>query len=429
MIENIVQYFKQEEEKEKEKEEELDGLWSKLPFHLLGLNEVELDGSCSEFSLDLLCEKKKEELLDRSWSELPFHLLCQFSARLILRDLSTFRAICKSWRLSSPMSPLRPLLDPPYSHSPCLMQLGIPKCTFFHPMHDNGSYQMDIPELQDAFIRYSKYGWLLLSKMDGSAFFFHPFDRIKIELPSYPCKEEFISMSFSFPPTSTNCFVIAIISNGSKFGIIRRGEVAWTLCEFTERFQPLGNGNPLLYKDRCYWLGLREGGLPAEVGVFDPHEHLTHPYRYKCRWKYLPYFTPPEHLEKSCNSYLLESDGKLFAVFELNDIEPSIQIYSLNLSSIGTRMKWQKVTNIGNKMLYVSSYGSFSELAVAKGMSNKIYVPNVLDNNNIFYSLQTKKYHSCFSDYSSKSISLGRELTGCTWIKPNYIDLDKGFKW
>ena len=44
MIENIVQYFKQEEEKEKEKEEELDGLWSKLPFHLLSLNEVELDG-------------------------------------------------------------------------------------------------------------------------------------------------------------------------------------------------------------------------------------------------------------------------------------------------------------------------------------------------------------------------------------------------
>ena len=56
-------------------------------------------------------------------------------------------------------------------------------------------------------------------------------------------------------------------------------------------------------------------------------------------------------------------------------------------------------------------------------------MPNVLDNNNIFYSLETKKYHSCFSDYSSKSISLWREPTKCTWIKPNYIDLDEGFKW
>uniref|UniRef100_A0A7N2M6W9 Uncharacterized protein n=1 Tax=Quercus lobata TaxID=97700 RepID=A0A7N2M6W9_QUELO len=64
-----------------------------------------------------------------------------------------------------------------------------------------------------------------------------------------------------------------------------RGEVAWTLCEFTE------------------------------------------------------YFHPIEHLDDSCNSYLLESDGKLFAVFELNQIEPSIQIYSLNLSSIETKMK------------------------------------------------------------------------------------------
>ena len=80
MIENIVQSFKQKEEKEKEKEkeEELDGLWSELRFHLLSLNEEELDGSCSGFSLDLLHEKKKEELLDRSWSELPFHLLCNF---------------------------------------------------------------------------------------------------------------------------------------------------------------------------------------------------------------------------------------------------------------------------------------------------------------------------------------------------------------
>ena len=183
------------------------------------------------------------------WASISSSL--QFSARLILKDLGTFRAICKSWQLSSPMSPLQPLLDPPYSHSPYLMQLGNHKCTFFHPMHDNGSYQMDIPELRDAFIVIqSMVG--CSSKMDGSAFFIHPFDRIKIKLPSYPCKEEFESISFSSPPTSTNCFVIAIISHGDKFGIIRRGEVAWTLCELIEHFQPIGNGNPVLYKDRCY---------------------------------------------------------------------------------------------------------------------------------------------------------------------------------
>ena len=130
MIENIVQSLKQEKEKEKEKER------------------------------------------DRSWSELPFHLLCPFSVHLILKDLSTFHAICKSWWLSSPMSPLRPLLDPTYCHSSCLMQLVEHECTFFHPMHDNGSYQMDILELRDAFIRYLKYRWVLLSKIDDNAFFF-----------------------------------------------------------------------------------------------------------------------------------------------------------------------------------------------------------------------------------------------------------------
>ena len=435
MIENIVQFFKQEEEveeereKEKKKEEELDGLSFELPFHLLSLNEEELDGSCSEFSLDVFREKEKEEVLERPWSELPFHLLCLFSAPLILRDLDTFRAICKSWRLSSPMSPLRPLLDPPYSRSPCLMSSVKQKCIFFHPMHDNVIYQMDTPELWGATIRCSKYGWLLLSRKNGSVFFFHPFDRIKIELPSYSNWKRCESMSFSSPPTSIDCFVIGIILYGEKFIIIRRGEVTWTLCEFTDYFRPFNDSNPLLYKGRCYWLGVRGYDLPAEVGIFDPHEYLSHPNQYKYRWKYLPPIIPPKHLDNSLkNSYLLESDGKLFAVFELHEIEPSIQIYSVNLS-FGPRMEWHKVTNIENKMLYVSSGGSFSELAVAKDMSNKIYLPNVLDNNSIFYSLETNKYHSCFSDYSSRNTSLGKELTNCTWIIPSCIDLDVGFKW
>ena len=84
-------------------------------------------------------------------------------------------------------------------------------------------------------------------------------------------------MSFLSPPISANCFVIGIIFYGSKFGIIMRGEVAWTLCKFTEYFRPIGNGNPLLYKGLCNWLGLREDGLPAKMGVFDPHEYLSHP--------------------------------------------------------------------------------------------------------------------------------------------------------
>ncbi|KAL0008374.1 hypothetical protein SO802_009876 [Lithocarpus litseifolius] len=410
------------------------------------LNEEELDGSCSEFSLDVFREKEKEEVLDRPWFELPFHLLCPFSAPLILRDLDTFRAICKSWRLSSPMSPLRPLLDPPYSCSPCLMslveqkytffhpmydnviyQMDTPqlwgatiryskygrlllsrkggsvfffhpfdtfraickswrlsspmspirplldppyscspclmslveqKCTFFHPMYDNVIYQMDTPQLWGAMIRYSKYGWLLLSRKGGSVFFFHPFDRIKIELPSYSNWERCESMSFSSPPTSIDCFVIGIIFYGEKFIIIRCGEVAWPLCEFTNYFRPFNDSNPLLYKGHCCWLGVREYDLPAEVGIFDPYAYLSHSNQYEYRWKYLPPIIPPKHLDNSLqNSNLLESDGNLFAVFELHEIEPSIQIYSVNIS-FGPRMEWHKATNIENKMLYVSSGGS-----------------------------------------------------------------------
>jgi len=155
-------------------------------------------------------------------------------------------------------------------------------------MHDNVIYQMDTPELWGATIRYSKYGWLLLSRKGGGVFFFHPFDRIKIELPSYSDQERCESMSFSSPPTSIDCFVIGIIFYGVKFIIIRRGEVAWTLCEFTDYFRPFNDSNPLLYKGRCYWLGVREYDLPAEVGIFVPHEYLSHPNQYKYRWNIFP---------------------------------------------------------------------------------------------------------------------------------------------
>lgn len=375
-------------------------------------------------------DEEKEEELDGSWSELPSDLLRLVSVQLFAADFTTFRAICKSWRSSSPINrPILPLLDSPYSQSPCLMSLNNfnLKCRFFHPIR-NCSYQIEIPELKGADIRFSSYGWLLLSRKDCSIFFFHPFNRIKIELPSYSYQDAFQTMCFSSPPTSADCFVIGIDDIGRRFGIIRRGEVGWTLCKFSQSFQPYGmsNCNPLLYKGRCYWLG-----NPGKVGVFDPHEYLRADDRndYLCKWNYLSFILPEDLHDIVQKSYLVESNGKLLAVFELHDYEPCIYVFSLNLSSIGPRMKWCAEKNMGNKTLYVSSGGSFSESAVVKGMSNKIFVPSVQDNSNIFYSLRTKKYHSFFNDNSSSSSSHGKELWNCTWIKPTCINLDEEFKW
>ena len=122
-------------------------------------------------------------------------------------------------------------MDSPHSQSPCLISLDNHTCKLFHPIQ-NDTYQMHIPELQGASIRFSKYGWLLLSRKDCSIFFFHPFNRIKIELPRYPQEDAFQTMCFSSPPDSIDCFVFGITFNGAKFGVIRCGEAYWTIREF-----------------------------------------------------------------------------------------------------------------------------------------------------------------------------------------------------
>ncbi|XP_030925019.1 F-box/kelch-repeat protein At1g57790-like [Quercus lobata] len=288
---------------------------------------------------------------------------------------------------------------------------------------------MHIPELQGASIRFSKYGWLLLSRKDCSIFFFHPFNRIKIELPRYPQEDAFQTMCFSSPPDSIDCFVFGITFNGAKFGIIRRGEVYWTIREFIRGFEPYGisSCSPLLYKGKCYWLG-----HAGRVGVFDLQKYMRAQdtnNEYLCRWAYHSSILLEMLGDSLHRSYLLESDGKLLAVFELHDNEPSFFIFSLNLSSIRPKMKWHPKRNMGNKLLYVSSGGSFSELAVIKGMRNMIYMPTVQGNSNVFYSFRTKKYHYFCKDHSCRTSSHGEEPINCTWINPMRIDLDEAFEW
>ena len=376
--------------------------------------------------------EKKGELL-ASWSELPPELLYQVSEHFLDLDLSNFRATCKSWRSSAPIFRCRTLLDTPDFESPYnLMSLGVlgNKCRFFHPLKCNGTNQKDIPVVLGARLHYSKKGWLLLSANDRRGdchfFFFHPFNMIKIELPTNRCA--FHTMSFSSPPTSKDCFVIGLPFWGNEFGIVRRGEESWNTFRF-KRSLPgdllLSNCNPILYKGRCYCLC--ESG---ELGVFDLNEYLRNP---ECQnsfdWTHniVPSEFPAELLDSVLQGYLLESNGQLFSVFELRDYAPCFHVFSLNPNK--SRMKWHAVKNLRDQMFYVSAAGSFSETAVARGAGNKIYLPNVEDNRCVFYSLKKKMCGSFFSEYSTRTATHGKEHNNCTWIKRTPATLDENFKW
>ncbi|KAE8037803.1 hypothetical protein FH972_010360 [Carpinus fangiana] len=59
-------------------------------------------------------------------------------------------------------------------------------------------------------------------------------------------------------------------------------------------------------------------------------------------------------------------------------------------------MVWHRVTSLENRMMYLSPGGSFLEPAVATRTSNKIYMPMIQDNKNVFYSFDTAMYHIFF---------------------------------
>lgn len=130
-------------------------------------------------------DQGKKEEPNRSWSDFPSNLLCLVSSYLFAGDFITFRSVCNSWRSSTCITlPVPPILDhaPQYSRFPCLMSTDCDKCRFYHPTY-NWTSLMEIPELLESRILFSKYGWLLLTRDYRSVFFYSPYIIAKVELP------------------------------------------------------------------------------------------------------------------------------------------------------------------------------------------------------------------------------------------------------
>ncbi|KAL3498694.1 hypothetical protein ACH5RR_041426 [Cinchona calisaya] len=354
---------------------------------------------------DVVCNDNQEKKgeLERCWSDLPVDIIDLIRLYLFARDSSAFNATCRSWRSTTAI--LRPLPPPggcPHRQSPCLMfieKFGI--CKFFHPIY-NDFYFMEIPEIANARLRYSRFGWLLLSQEDSSTkniFFFNPFTRIKIELPRIPFEDGFVSLCFTAPPTSSDCVVMGV--SGFLFysvAMIRLGDQNWSIDENDKKFR-LAECHPILYRGRYYCLG-----ADGNVGIYNPKDHT-------CDVILKPLDT--KVIESLRQAFFAEFDGKLLAVFVYGH-EREVHVWRLNLS----KMNWFPVQSLGDKMLFVSRGSSFVETASVSGIANKIYFSKFYGNSGVFYSLSTKKYHSYTGGFSSHTGHKLRDFPLSTWIKP-----------
>ncbi|WCJ33937.1 F-box family protein [Euphorbia peplus] len=359
-------------------------------------------------------EQKKQdedEHVTSAWSQLLPELLSTISLHVFrggdVGALAVIPSVCKSWNDSLDVNRIaflirKSLLDPPLKplarEYPCLITLKGSLCKFFHPSH---VFTMDFPELSGSYIRFSKFGWLLLSKTYyvedySSYFFFNPFTRQKIPLPY--CMKWFYSMSFSSPPTSSNCFVIGMTWDG-RFAITNRGEENW---EFYGTFkiaeEYVSCSHLVLCGNRCYAIG-----DDSNILVFDLKQKVTKSIGTPFPWR--------SSLVEA--TYLVENEAELSVVIVFSD-EQKVYVSKMNES----KRQWMPIEALRNTMLFVSKTSSMLKPAPVKASSNKIYFPKILNNQMyVPYCLDTKKYTSFLRDYISGSPWNVKQWVNCAWIE------------
>ncbi|XP_026414874.1 uncharacterized protein LOC113310418 isoform X3 [Papaver somniferum] len=257
---------------------------------------------------------------------------------------------------------------------------------YINPMHNKENYLMNIPNLLKGFrIRFSKGGWLLLSK-GKTLFFYNPFTRSTVKLPVLPDSYHhyaFTGISFSSLPTSSDCVVFGI---GKEFDCdwieilsIQRGDQSWTHNVYNNVYLHPGRepvyfqltfNNPVFFCGVFYSLDIN--GI---LGVFKFGSGIS--------WEVLAMVAPP-NCEFIYKSFLVECDGKLMSVL-LGHLGKWVRIFRLN----ETDMIWVEVKHLGQHMLCISNTSCVSAMAPTSRMENKIYFPRLHNEGILYYSLDT----------------------------------------
>ncbi|OVA04496.1 Protein of unknown function DUF295 [Macleaya cordata] len=349
------------------------------------------------------------------WGNLNEDIVVLISRYMHPVDYIHFRAVCKAnrsiipavnWRSSSTGITKTTYLSPWLVFS----ENSDTIYNFVDPMHNNEKYLMNLSELLvGATIRFSKGGWLLMSKGHYTLFFYNPFTKETIQLPDLQQGYDFPGISFSSTPTSSDCVVFAIAQwNENDISIlsIARGNDIWRSSIYLNTnlpsyvdFIPCLN-NPVFYGGAFYCLDYN-----GALGVFNLKDGFV--------WKIL--VKSQRQFNDVYPSFLVECDGKLLLV-DLGPLGKSIGIFRLDFS----KMVWVKVESLGKHVLFISNTSCLSATAPRSFMENKIYFPRLHGDGILFYSLDTGSYHSLGSQHSAKDFYDTTEWLNCTWIEPNW---------
>nr|GEU76767.1 hypothetical protein [Tanacetum cinerariifolium] len=348
---------------------------------------------------------------------IPLHVLENVMEFCVGVEYLKFRSTCKLCHLAAPLIQCknRKALNQLETYSllsPWLMVFDKHKgiITFTDPMFGDKYFIKTPQDLIGEYseIKCSRYGWLLILKPDNTMVFYNPFTSDIRTLPEVLSTN---SYSFSAPPTSPDCMVVALTRRWVIIHLVA-GEPSWdriSLDFVGDDYQFLTSYGQLESLD--LYAMKANGGL-------DIYKEMGGEYY---RWERTVIPAPTSCCTSLRQSFLVRCEERFLQVI-LGEFGESVEVFKLN----DTTQEWVKIDSLGKHMIFVSSASSICIEAKVPEMENKIYFPRLSSpkGNMVFYSLETCRYHAFnnkdiqenFGDFfGTRSLAAPR-----AWIEPNW---------
>ncbi|XP_010511356.1 PREDICTED: F-box/kelch-repeat protein At1g57790 [Camelina sativa] len=317
---------------------------------------------------------------------------------LEIKDNVRASVVCKSWYEAAVSVRV-------IDQSPWLMCFPQTKNTYeFYDPSNGKKYARELPKsLVGSIVRYSKDGWVLMSKEDSSDFvLFNPFSIDLVVLPDLQLWNYYQLVGFSCAPISSQCVVFTIKDYDPGHVTIRTwspGQTMWTSMQVESQFLDVEN-NKVVFSNGLFYCLNRTNCL----AVFDPSLRT---------WNVLDVLPPRCPDEESWNGvrFMVGYKGDIFVICTYENKDPLV--FQLDLA----RGTWEKNDTLGSLTIFVSSMSCESRTYVNKGMlRNSVYFPKLSHGEKrcVAYSVHERRYHP-----REHNLDWGNQLSSNDfWIEP-----------
>ncbi|KAF8115322.1 hypothetical protein N665_0029s0157 [Sinapis alba] len=326
--------------------------------------------------------------------------------RLLVKDIIRASAVCKAWYESSVS--FRMSDRHPWFMKYSLSSRNIGTCELYDPMQSM-TYLTYFPEIIGMMsVHHAKDGWLLMHKVHSSElFFFNPFTRKLINLPSCECYNE--SAAFTCAPTSEGCLVFGMTNidrNNYIVGIntLKLGESKWETTHFRSFGRPFTSNTKIIFLKGLFYCLV---GLDW-VAVFDLSKQQT--LNYYC----VQY---DGSITLSTGTYFVEIKGDIFIIKTGSE---KLRFFKLNRDKVWS---WEEKERIDEaSTIFGASCGSECRSDLPNYLRNKLLLsdaPHPIIKTYFFY--EGRKYLTNDSRIPFWGINRNYQ---CVWIEPPKQSLD-----